>query len=1048
MKILQYALLLICFVPLFAAAQQKTITGKVTDAQSSQPLSGVTVASGTGRTSVVTNNEGNYSITIPQRATQLIFSYVGMKPVTENIGTRSVIDVSMSAADSSLENVVVVGYGTQKKATLTGSVSVLKSSEIVVTKNESVVNMLTGKIPGLRMVQRTAEPGGYENTYDIRGFGSAPLVVIDGVPRGGFEKMDPNEIESISVLKDAAAAVYGVRAANGVILITTKKGNRNGKFDINYSVNLALQQFLGMPEGVGPLDFMMLSNEKAKRAFANNFISNVKPAYSYEDMLPWMEGRFQATDWIGSTFNKTAPQVQHNLNISGGTDKASYFFNVGYMKQDGVLKTNDINYNRYNFRSNINLKITNGLRAQALVSGHIDEKYQPYQEMWTLFKYTWSMIPIKQAFANGNPLYPSVIDDNANPLVITDADKVGFRKRTQKNIQAQLSLEYDIPYVKGLKARGMFNYGYNIDDNSEYKKSYTLYTYEPDLDVYHASTVNNPPNLLRQYYNNQSTLSQLGLNYANTFAGDHNVTAMALFEESYSKGDNIFASRNMLLPVDYLFGGEDEKEKGSTYPNGVSEVVTQAVVGRATYDFRGKYLAEFTFRYDGSNKYKPGANQWGFFPGFFAGWVVSREPWFDKLVNPKYISNLKIRGSYGITGDDGTTGFQYIDGFNYPTINPNDNSIYGYLFNGQFIKGSAMRDAVNPNLTWFTAHTSNIGLEFTTLNGKLDVVAEVYRRDRKGLPARKTVAIPGTAGIELAQENLDSDRTQGWELQLTHRNRINDFGINITGNFSQARTQMLDVIQGRAGNEFENWKSQRSNRFTNIWWGKDYAGQFTSYEQIYNHKVNTGGGNNNVIPGDYYYQDWNEDGVIDGRDDHPIATRDIPLVNFGLTIGVTWKGIDFSALFAGVTGVNIMYEEQFLEPLMYDRSALTQFLNSWHTVNPDDNVFDPNTKWVPGKYPAMGSPKPEGTKAVQDGSYVRLKSIELGYTLPQSLLKRISMKNCRFYVNAYNLLTFTKLRNSDPEHPGQQPDAGFQYGLGGYKYPLNRTFNVGASITF
>ena len=548
MKILQYALLLICFVPLFAAAQQKTITGKVTDAQSSQPLSGVTVASGTGRTSVVTNNEGNYSITIPQRATQLIFSYVGMKPVTENIGTRSVIDVSMSAADSSLENVVVVGYGTQKKATLTGSVSVLKSSEIVVTKNESVVNMLTGKIPGLRMVQRTAEPGGYENTYDIRGFGSAPLVVIDGVPRGGFEKMDPNEIESISVLKDAAAAVYGVRAANGVILITTKKGNRNGKFDINYSVNLALQQFLGMPEGVGPLDFMMLSNEKAKRAFANNFISNVKPAYSYEDMLPWMEGRFQATDWIGSTFNKTAPQVQHNLNISGGTDKASYFFNVGYMKQDGVLKTNDINYNRYNFRSNINLKITNGLRAQALVSGHIDEKYQPYQEMWTLFKYTWSMIPIKQAFANGNPLYPSVIDDNANPLVITDADKVGFRKRTQKNIQAQLSLEYDIPYVKGLKARGMFNYGYNIDDNSEYKKSYTLYTYEPDLDVYHASTVNNPPNLLRQYYNNQSTLSQLGLNYANTFAGDHNVTAMALFEESYSKGDNIFASRNMLLP--------------------------------------------------------------------------------------------------------------------------------------------------------------------------------------------------------------------------------------------------------------------------------------------------------------------------------------------------------------------------------------------------------------------------------------------------------------------------------------------------------------------
>ncbi|MBO9635625.1 MAG: TonB-dependent receptor [Chitinophagaceae bacterium] len=1048
MKVLRYALLLLCSLPLFAAAQQKTITGKVTDAQNNSPLSGVTVASGTGKITVTTNSEGNYSITIPQRATHLIFSYVGMKPATENIGTRTVINVSLAAADSSLENVVVVGYGTQKKATLTGSVSQLKSSEIVVTKNESVANMLTGKIPGLRMVQRTAEPGAYENTFDIRGFGSAPLVVIDGVPRGGFEKMDPNEIESISVLKDASAAVYGVRAANGVILITTKKGNHNGKFDINYSVNLAMQQFLGMPEGVGPLDFMMLSNEKSKRSFANNFISNADPAYSYEDFQPWLEGRFKATDWIGSTFNKTAPQVQHNLNINGGTDKATYFFNVGYLKQSGVLKTDDIGYDRWNFRSNINLKITNRLRAQALVSGHIDQKDQPFQDLWTIFKYTWSQIPIKQMYANNNPKYPSVIDENANPIMISNSDQVGYRKRTQKNVQGQLSLEYDIPYVQGLKARAMYNYGYNIDDNSDYKKTYTLYTYAPGTDTYIPSVVNSPANLTRNYYNNASQLAQLSLNYANTLFRDHNVTGMVLYEQSHYKGDNIYASRNMSLPLDFLFGGDDDGQIGNTYPNGVSEIATQALVGRATYDFRGKYLAEFTFRYDGSNKYKPGKERWGFFPGFFAGWVVSKEPWFQKIVNPKYLSNLKIRGSYGITGDDNSTAFQYIAGFNYPTINPNDNTIWGYIFNGQFVKGSAARDAINPDLTWFTAHTSNIGVELTTLNGKLDAVLEVYRRDRKGLPAKKQVSLPGTAGITLADENLDGDRTQGWEIQLTHRNRIDGVGINITGNISQARTQMLHVTEGRAGNSYENWRNQRSNRYTNIWWGKDYAGQFTSYDQIYNHKTNTGGGNNNVIPGDYYYQDWNEDGVIDGRDDHPIATKEIPLINYGLTLGASYKGFDLTALFAGSAGVYVMFDEQFLEPLMYERSALTQFLDSWHTVNPDDNVFDPNTKWVSGKYPAMGSPRPEGTKAVQNASYVRLKSLELGYTLPQSLLRRIYVKNFRVYVNAYNLLTITNLRNADPEHPGQQPDAGFGYGLGGYKYPLNRTYNVGASITF
>lgn len=1048
MKILRYTLLWVCFLPLFAAAQQKTITGKVTDAQNGNPLVGVSISMDTtGTGAVVTNNNGNYSITLPQNATQLIFSYVGMATVTEIIGSRSTINVAMTAADQSLENVVVIGYGTQKKATLTGSVSVLKSSEIVVTKNENVVNMLTGKVPGLRMVQRTAEPGGYENTFDIRGFGRAPLVVIDGVPRGGFEKMDANEIESISILKDASAAIYGVRAANGVILITTKKGNKNGKYDINYSVNQAIQQFLGMPDGVGPVDYMMLSNEKMKRDFANNFLGNTDPAYSYEDIKPWLDGTFTGADWIGAAFNTTAPQIQHNMNINGGTDKASFFFNVGYMKQGGLLKTGDLDYDRWNFRSNVNVKITNRLRAQALLSGHLDRKDQPYQDLWTIFKYTWNQIPINQIYANNNPDYPNVMPDNANPVIITDADKVGFRKRTQKNIQAQLSLEYDIPYIKGLKARGMFNYGYNIDDNSDYKKSYELFTYQPATETYTSSPVNSPANLTRAYYNNVSTLSQVSLNYTNTFFGSHNVTALLLYEQSHSKGDNIMASRNMGLPLDFLFGGEDDGQIGNTFPNGVFEVATRGILGRLAYDYEGRYLAEFSFRRDGSNKYKPGSSQWGFFPAFFAGWRISEEPFFSKLVSPKILSNLKLRASYGITGDDNVTAFQYISGFSYPTINPNDNSIWGYIFNGQFIKGSAARDAINPDLTWFTAHTANIGLDFTTLDGKLDGVIEVYRRDRKGLPAQRQVVVPGTAGITLAQENLDSDRTQGWELTLTHRNKIGELGILLTGNVSSARTQMRHVTEGRAGNEYEQWRNGRTDRFTNIWWGVDYGGQFTGYNQIYNHNVNAGGGNNNVVPGDYYYEDWNEDGVIDGRDNHPIATQDIPLVNFGLTVSLQYKGFDLSALFQGATGFYVQYAEQYAEPLMYGRSALSKFLDSWHTQNPDDNVFDPNTVWVPGKYPAMGSPIAQGTKAVQDATYLRIKTLELGYTIPQSLLRRIGAKGFRVYVNSYNLATLSKLKDSDPEHPGQQPNAGFEFGLGGYKYPLNRTFNFGASIT-
>jgi TonB-linked SusC/RagA family outer membrane protein len=1052
MKIIRHLLLLVCLFPACLMAQQKTIIGKVTNAQTGAPLPGVSVAAAGTEAAAISNTEGRYTINISATVTRLVFTYVGMKSITEEINGRNSINVAMVASDQSLDNVVVIGYGTQKKTTLTGSVSMLKSSEIVVTKNENVMNMLTGKIPGLRMVQRTAEPGGYENSFDIRGFGAQPLVVIDGVPRGGFEKLDPNEIESVSVLKDAAAAIYGNRAANGVILITTKKGSaRNGRFDINYSFNQAWQQFLGMPEGVGPVDYMMLTNEKMKRDFAGNFISNNDPAYSYEDIKPWIDGQYQGADWIDAAFNKVSPQQQHNLNISGGTDKVNMFFNVGYMKQSGLLKSGDLDYGRWNIRSNINVKITDRLRAQALISGHIDEKNQPYQDLWTIFKYTWNQVPINQIYANNNPDYLNVMPDNANPVAITDAGKVGYRKRTQKNLQAQVNLEYDIPGITGLKARGMFNYGYNVDDNSDYKKAYDLYTYKADEDKYLVSNVNGPSNLTRSYGTGYQTLSQLSLSYANTFAKKHNVGAMALLEENHSKNDNFYASRNVLLPIDYLFGGETDGQIGNTSPGGVAEVTMRSYVGRVTYDFMGKYLAEATVRYDGTNKYKPGNGQWGLFPAFLAGWRISEEPFFQKLVPSKIISNLKIRGSYGEMGDDAAAPFQYIAGYNYPTVNPNDNSIWGYIFNGAFTNGAETRGLVNENITWTTSTTKNIGLDFSVINGLLDGVFEVYRRDRTGIPARRAVVIPGTAGVTVPQENLDADRTQGWELSLTHRNRFKDLGITVSGNVSYARNLFTNVIEGRAGNEYQQWRNSLSGRYKNIWWGNDYGGQFTDYDQIYSHKTNTGGGNNNVVPGDYYLEDWNEDGVINGDDYHPIATQDLPLINYGLSIGLTYKGFDLSALFAGATGFWVQYDEQYAEPLMYGRSSLTKFLDSYHTVNPDDNVFDPNTQWVSGKYPAMGYNYGiinNSTKAVQNASFVRCKTLELGYSLPGAWVKRVGMKNARVYVNSYNLFTITGLKDSDPEHPGKIPNAGFEYGLGGYKYPLNRTFNLGASVSF
>jgi hypothetical protein len=277
-------------------------------------------------------------------------------------------------------------------------------------------------------------------------------------------------------------------------------------------------------------------------------------------------------------------------------------------------------------------------------------------------------------------------------------------------------------------------------------------------------------------------------------------------------------------------------------------------------------------------------------------------------------------------------------------------------------------------------------------------------------------------------------------------------GLTVSGNGAFERTKMLTKIQGPQGNQYLQWRNGQSNRYTGMVWGTDYGGQYTSYGQIYDSKINSGGGNQSVLPGDYYMQDWNGDGQINGDDYHPIAVQDLPLINFGLTIGATYKGFDLTALFAGAAGVWTEYGEQLGEPLMYGRSALTKFLDSWHTVNPDDNVYDPNTQWVPGKYPSMGyaySNIQNSTKGIINASYVRLKTIELGYSLPHRWMDKVRVKNCRVYVNAYNLFTISGLEDGvDPEHPGSFPGASFNDALGGYKYPLNRTFNIGGTLTF
>jgi len=1027
-----------------AAIAGNPVKGRILN-EKGEPLAGASVRYKKDKKGTTTDANGAFSLPA-QRGDVLVISYVGYAENQYVVGENKTFEVSMKPlpGNGNLNDVIVIGYGTQKKVNVTGAVSVIKAEDLVVTKNENVVNMMTGKVPGLRVQQLSSEPGSFNTQYDIRGLGN-PLIVIDGVPRGSgdLSRMDPSEIESVSVLKDASAAIYGVKAANGVILVVTKHGarNANGKFNVNYSINQSWQQFLNVPEGVNAYQFMELTNEKYRRDFGTNSTATSAPVYSDSLMALYKNGTLKSTDWVKAITRPSAPETQHNLNVTGGNDKVNYFFDLGYFTQGSLFRTNSINYNRWNFRSNVNVNVAKNIRAQVLVSGYTDKKNQPGgRSVWEIFKYAENLFPTDPVYANYNPEYLHTEPDNANPVALINSDLVGKSNYQNKNFQGQLGLEYDLPFVSGLTARVMYNYGLGIADNNTVRKAFNLYDYNATNDTYKATLVNSPSTVNRQYYTNTNTLMQLSLNYKRQFGGVHNVGALLLYEESHSTGDDFSSQRQFSLGIPYLFAGDDVNQVASMDGNGLYEYVTKSLVGRFTYDYKGKYLAEFTFRQDGSSRFSPTA-RWGFFPAVLAGWRISNEPFLQNLVSPKILSNLKVRASYGKTGDDAPVQYQWVSGYNYPGT--------GAILGGNYVNGLTSRGVTNDALTWLKSKAFNVGVDFDLFNGLLGGSVDYFTRTRDGLLATKGAQLPGTVGVALPQENLNGDQTQGIEILLTHRRTVHQVTYNISGNISVSRTQNRYHEETRAGSSYDSYKGALTDRYTNIWWDYVYGGQFGSYSQIYGYGVNTGGGNQSAVPGDYYYQDLNHDGVIDAKDQVPIATRDIPIVNFGLTLGANWQQFDLSVLLQGATDFHVQYAEQLNEPLMFGRSALTQFLDRWRPADPNANEFDPNTKWLPGNYPNTGSPVAVGTRAVQNATYMRIKSLEIGYTLPRKILNIAGFQNLRIYANSYNLATLTGLKNSDPEHPGVVgPNQDWNISQGGYLYPMNRTFSVGASVSF
>ncbi len=1007
------------------------ITGKAVDAATGQPLPGVNIIIEGTSQGTTSNAMGEFVINaLPTQ--KLKASFLGYVGQIIDVGNKTSITISMAADTESIEEVVVVGYGVQQKVTLTGAVSAVTGEDIKTTKTQNVQNMLTGKLPGVRVVQRTSEPGNFDASFDIRGYGN-PLVIIDGVPRDNMGILDPNEIESISVLKDASAAIYGVRAANGVVLITTKKGTKD-KFNLEYQGYYGVQMPTGFPKPVSAVDRMILINEKTMHRFDN-------PARTYTDaqIEEYRNGTKREYDWYGHTIQDFAPQWQQNISASGSTDRVNYFFNLGYMYQEGFFKTGDNNFRRYNIRSNVEAKITKDLTASLQVGGIINQRDKQYQNTMEVFKSLWRTPPGEPFYANDNPEYDNaILGSIPGASVLSSSDKTGYKRHIGQTFTSNFTLDYNVPFVEGLSAKVMLGYDLTIDDDKEFQKEFTLYTYDPTTQVY-KPTKNQSPNLLkRAYYRRPESMMQFSLNYKRTFAGAHNVTGLVLFEEFTREKDNFYAQRQLGLPMEYLIAGIADGQQGYIDPGSLWKTVNKGLVGRVNYDYNRKYIAEFSFRYDGSSKFQKGS-QWGFFPGGSVGWRISEEKFFKNASALSFINNIKLRASYGEMGDENASQYEFISGYNYP-YTPLNYKEYpgGSIFDGKFVSALGFKGLPNPDLTWYTVRTTNIGIDAEMWHGMLGFTFEIFQRNRDGLMNTLEAAIPETVGSTLARMNLESDRDRGFEISVSHRNRIgNDFSYSIDGNFSMTRRMWTDRVRTNYSNSWDYWRFCEEGRYTNIMFGHGDNGQFSSWDDIINSPVFVGKG---TLPGDYRYEDYNGDGVIDGEDHHPICTNSTPQAFFGFTLGASYKGLDLTMLFQGAAMANVSYPEMFNEPLMWNGNALEQFLSRWHPSDPNADPFDPNTHWVSGRYAYTGTRVDQSSLwSAQSMNYLRLKTIELGYTLPEKWVSFVGIQKARVYLNAYNLFTISGMDHVDPEHPNSEY---------GYVYPLNKTINTGISVVF
>lgn len=1006
--------------------QQRRVSGKVTDANEN-PLPGVNVVEKGTTNGVLSNSDGSYSLTVVTQNSILIFSFIGFSSQELTVGTQSSINVSLIESATSLEEVVVIGYGTQKKATVTGAVTAIESKGLLQSPQANISNMMTGRVSGVITKQATGIPGMDDATVRIRGIGTFagslnPLIMIDGIEAQTYNNIDPNEIENISILKDASAtAVYGVRGANGVLLITTKKG-RIGKPEISYTSNIAITRLNDLRRGMGSYEWTTYYNEAQKY---DSYISgSYVPKYSDTDIEHYRTQDdpifYPNTDWVDVMIKPYSTQSQHNFNIRGGTKTIKYFVSIGYFSQESLFKNStlvtgfdsQIKYNRYNFRSNFDVDFTKRLSANINLSSQMVYRAGGLGMISTSSGSGVGLVMNRMYYTN--PISsPGIVDGkivnvldffSSNPFVYYLGQ--GYGNQYRNNLNGSIRLNYSLDFVtEGLSVHSTNAYTNPISQDKNYPKNMVTYrpVRLPDNSIsYYPETTENPFSYGENLSSSDRTVySEFGINYDRKF-NRNNISVLVLYNQTKQ-----YPGPSLSIPRGY-----------------------QGLVGRINYDLSGRYIAEFNVGYNGTENFAQG-KRFGLFPAFSLGWVLSEENFFPKN---KLIQFVKLRGSYGEVGNDqiGGSRFLYL-----PTT---------YTFSGGYYFGEvgtsyqryqgAIEGAMgNPNLTWERAKKTDLGIDLTVLNSKLKITADWFQEKRDNI-LTTLGTVPLISGAILPPYNLGRMKNGGFDGDISYRNKTGalNYWVNINYTFAHNKILFQDEVQRPYAYQY------RTGQTAGQPFGLISEGLYNTWEEVNDVNRPVSSWNSNRIqPGDIKFKDVNGDGIIDTNDQVPIGYSSSPEKFFGFSFGGDFKGLDISILFQGSTNVSFYPSVFSYRGWSNDGMAVDYLIDrSWtqEKYEQGDKISMPHIALTSQSHNYQTS-----NFWLENATYLRLKNFEIGYQFSNNLLKKIGVNSARFYINGSNILTWKKT------FPGEDPELEASFS-DTQPYPPTQVFNLGLNIKF